>query len=168
MGLVSVTSRFGQGVVAVARADPMPMLWGSMTERLQFPPGTVVGRPKGRLVTHIGVATDRTVDGWQTVVAACRRRGAVVEQTLPEFARGRQVRDRGYPGTLSPGEVVRRARTLVGRPYRLFGRNCEHVVMLAHGLTPRSRQLRLWSGIVGLALGGITVACAAAVRSRRA
>ena len=138
-----------------------------MTQRLHFPPGTVVGRPKGRLIIHVGVATDRAVDGWQTVVAACGRHRAVVEQALPAFASGHPVRDRGYPGTLPPDEVVWRARRLIGEPYRLFGRNCEHVAALAHGLTPRSPQLRLWSGLAGLALGGITLGCALALKTRR-
>lgn len=107
---------------------------------------------------HVGVASDRP--GF--VIHNSRRRGGVVEEPLSSFSEGRPVRA-VYPGRLPPKNVVARARTQIGRPYRLFGNNCEHFVRFAHALHHASPQLRRAAAGVGAITG--LLAFAAASRS---
>jgi len=81
------------------------------------------------------------------VLHASKRAGRVVIDTWAEFTGGRKVYIDGYPGKLTPEEVIARARRFVGQPYRLFGDNCEHLVTQAHGLPKQSPQLRQWAAV---------------------
>ena len=90
---------------------------------------------------HVGIVSDVTVAGAPTVISASKRTGRVVEEPWATFARGGAVRRVGYPGTLPRYVVVAQAREQIGQPWKLMN-NCEHVANRAHGVEPRSGQLR--------------------------
>lgn len=90
---------------------------------------------------HVGIVAGVTVDGEPTVVSGSKRTGRVVAQRWAAFAAGGRVRRVGYPGTLPRHVVVAQARAQIGQPWALLN-NCEHVATRAHGVQPRSGQLR--------------------------
>jgi hypothetical protein len=102
-------------------------------------PGNVVAISAG-FVTHMGIVTAHG-----TVLTNSSRYGCVCEQSTKAFAAGRPLRMIGYLGNLEPAEVVRRAKSQIGRRYKLFSFNCEHFVRWAHGLRPESGQV--WSAV---------------------
>jgi hypothetical protein len=104
-----------------------------------LPTGTQVSIDCG-LYTHVGILGDRYIDGERTVLAFSAKEGGFVEQKRSDFAADRKIAVGGYPGNLSPCEVMDRARLWRGLPYSLFDRNCEHFVCHAHGLIPKSPQ----------------------------
>ncbi len=114
-------------------------------------PGTVVAVSVGP-VDHVGILTDRQIDGLPTVISNSLRAAGVAEESLLTFGSGKQVRVIGFPGNLSPREVLQRARSRIGKPWSLLKWNCEHFVHWAHGLKPTSPQLAV---AVALALLGI-------------
>lgn len=107
---------------------------------------------------HVGIVAGVTVDGEPTVVSGSKKTGRVVEESLATFAAGGRVRRVGYPGTLPRHVVVAQARAQIGQPWALLN-NCEHVATRAHGVEPRSGQLR------AAVAAGIGVALAAWLRS---
>jgi hypothetical protein len=108
-----------------------------------FSAGTVIAVSAGP-ITHVGVATDQ-----DTVITNSKGHGFVCEQSIDEFSDGRPVKMVGYPGSLQPVEVLRRARSLIGTRYNLLNFNCEHFAWWAHGLRPTSPQIWI-AGIIGL------------------
>lgn len=120
-----------------------------------YRPGTVVAVSVGT-VDHVGILTDQIVGGAPTVISNSMRAGGVAEDPLHTFGGGREIRVLGHPGHLSQREVLRRARSQLGKRWRLFSWNCEHFVHWAHGLKPSSPQLTV--GISLLALLGIAAA----------
>jgi hypothetical protein len=116
-----------------------------------FPPGTVVAISLG-VAEHVGVATEK-----DTVISNSRRRGRVLEETYEEFSGGRPVYAKGYPGDLPPEKVLRRARGIMGERWNLFTNNCEHVVNKAHGLSPRSPQVRFAAVATAAVVLGVTL-----------
>lgn len=98
-------------------------------------PGTVIGVRIGPF-THCGVFT-----GMGTVVTSSLGLGGVAEITLADFLMGRRPDSLAYLGDLDPGTVVSRARSMIGRPYRLLEFNCEHLARWAHGIKPSSPQV---------------------------
>ncbi len=118
-------------------------------------PGTVISVKVG-LVWHVGIVTERRIDGYPTVISNSQKVGHVAEETLPEFAGAGLVRVLGYLGNLEPSIVLRRARSQLGRGWSLVYSNCEHFVRWAHGLRPVSPQLR-----AGLAIGSFVLLIAA-------
>lgn len=123
-------------------------------------PGTVVAVAVGP-IDHVGIVTDRIVNGYQTVISASQKIGHVAEEVLPEFSNGQMVRVLGYLGKLAPMVVLRRARSMLGKTWRLFSWNCEHFVRWAHGLRPTSPQLIKGAVI----LSALTIAAALAARA---
>ena len=77
-----------------------------------------------------------------TVISCSRRRRGVAEESVSEFANAAAVTAIGYPGKLSPFEVVWRAKSMLGMRWHLFKFNCEHFVNRAHGLESESPQLQ--------------------------
>jgi len=92
-------------------------------------------------IKHRGVLS-RDPDGSPTVISNSRRAGGVAEESLDEFAGSRPVHHEGFLGNLSPEAVISRARLCLGQRWNLWSWNCDHFVTWAHGLTPRSPQLR--------------------------
>lgn len=82
------------------------------------------------------------------VISGSGRAGAVCEESWDAFADSQVVNIDGYPSTLPSWDVLLRARRLIGIRYRLFDRNCDHVVAVAHGLKPESPQV---AGTVAIA-----------------
>lgn len=107
-------------------------------------PGTVIAVDLGP-IRHVGIITDRTIHGWPMVISASKRTGCVTEESVHEFANGRKVHILDIVGNLPWKEVLRRARSQIGRRWDLFLGNCEHFVRWSHGLKPTSPQL--WAGI---------------------
>jgi len=81
------------------------------------------------------------------VLHASKRTETVTIDSLAGFSDGREIHIEGYPGNLRPEEVVRRAHRLIGRPYKLFSDNCEHLVTQVHGLPKQSDQLRQYGAV---------------------
>lgn len=106
-----------------------------------FPrPGTVVSTSR-LLYRHVGIITDRILDGQPTVISNSSRRGMVVEESMKEFLNGGDFRIDGYFGSLPSDVVLYRARAKLGSGYSVLGWNCEHFARDAHGLKPESPQL---------------------------
>lgn len=102
-------------------------------------------------------------DGYPTVVHAAKIFGKrVVETTMEDFALMRvgPIDTEGYPGLLSPQEVVTRARSQIETPWRLW-KNCEHFVAWCHGLPETSPQLRTKlkraAGTTGVIIGALLI-----------
>lgn len=121
-------------------------------------PGTVLQVPWDRPfdwmpARHVGLAGDRLIDGWQSIIHLPRTVGSCVEQPLPSFAPRGVFGVLGYPSELPPEDVVALARSQLGRRYDVLRFNCEHLVSWSHGLHGTSTQLR--RGLAGgLALAG--------------
>ena len=114
---------------------------------LEFRVGDVISIDVWGVVQHVGIVSDVG-----TVISNSMRHNGVVEQSFEEFSGGKAVRYVGYPGALSPQEVVFRARSRLGESWALLGWNCEHFAHWAHGLEPKSPQ----------AVGAITATALAA------
>lgn len=115
--------------------------------------GDVLSRRKG-LVMHRGIALG---DG--RVLHNTPGRGEHISSER-EFANGHRVRVQ--PGSYRArqsalGHATRLERGAAGRPYHLFGNNCEHTVNRATSGAASSPQLRGWVAGVGLAAVALAV-----------
>ena len=114
-----------------------------------YKPGYVVAVPVETsvgIVVHKGILSDRIgPDGLPYVIHAAKFFGAIVEGPMQDFmtmARG-PLTSEGFPGKLPPVLVIARARALIGKPWKWRPwDNCEHFVHEAHGLPPKSPQVR--------------------------
>ena len=113
-------------------------------------PGTVVASSRG-IYNHVGILSEQRA-GSRRVIAASADHGRVVDQAIEEFAANRRLRVLGFLGSLPPMVVVTRARAMLGTKYDLFRWNCDHLVHYAHGLSPKSPQIR-----AAFAIGAIVV-----------
>ncbi len=120
-------------------------------------PGTVVSVPFGPFL-HFGLVSDRRGSGTPYIISCSGRAGQVVEETAHEFANGGDIKVHGYPGSLSPHEVIQRARRRMGTKYDLFKWNCEHFARWAHDLKPESPQLQATVAVCLLLLGSFWLA----------
>lgn len=110
-------------------------------------PGSVLSVPcPGNICRHFGIVSDRP--GY--VIHNSRKVGRVIEEPIPDFADGKRVRWIGYPGRLTPDQVLARARARMGRPWHLSAHNCEHFIGHSHGTGHRSEQAR---GVFAVGLG---------------
>ena len=109
----------------------------AMTSRFnRFEAGDVVAIPFGVGLSHYGLVTSRG-----TVIANCRRRGGVVEQSFAEFANGRRVRLCERTDALNAAVAESRARRIKGNTYRLTESNCAHLTRWSHRQKPTSVQI---------------------------
>lgn len=97
--------------------------------------GDVLKIKKGP-VWHYGVVIDQF-----NVVHASKKFGKVVCHSVMEFADGQKPINEGFIGPLNSIQVVKNAKSLLGRPYRLFSDNCEHLINQVHGLGKHSKQV---------------------------
>jgi hypothetical protein len=106
---------------------------------LSVPVKTTIGT-----VAHKGILGDRLGDDeLPTVIHNSHLLGHVVETTMTEYtsmAIG-PLSSEGYPSLLAPADVLERARSQLGRPWRVLN-NCEHLVTWCHGLPVHSPQLQ--------------------------
>jgi hypothetical protein len=123
---------------------------------LSVPVMTEVGE-----ISHKGILSDRTgPDGLPMVIHNAKLAGNVVEDTMTFFytkAIG-PVRSEGYPSKLAPHVVLARARTQIGKPWRVLD-NCEHFAHYAHNLPQKSPELRRKAKQGGVALTGFLAGC---------
>jgi hypothetical protein len=121
--------------------------------------GSVVSVPVkdyAKIIQHKGILAWNGFQQQWTVISNSKRRGRVVEESLPEFSEGETVTVEGYPSSRPSHEVVRIARSEIGREWKLSD-NCEHFVRYVHGLRPESpqRQFLTGVGLFALFVGGM-------------
>lgn len=118
-------------------------------------PGTIVQINFG-LYKHPGIVSDRTMNSMPMVISNSFRKRGVYEEPWEDFSNGKEFNYKGYPGILSPDEVLSRARSRIGTGWNLFNWNCEHFVRWSHGLKSRSPQVITYAtctiAVAGLAL----------------
>lgn len=133
----------------------------------RFPcPGTVVSVAVGS-IQHVGIITDRILNGFPCVISASKALGEVREVSWNEFFNGAEPTVLGYPGSLDPSTVLSRARRLVGKQWSLVKFNCEHFVHYAHGLKQRSPQLERACNLIGFVIAAVVVGILAANRQKK-
>lgn len=119
--------------------------------------GDVVGIAyKG--VTHTGIVS-HVEPGEVRIIHKSKRRGRVAEESIGEFSAGRRVSRLGYPGHLTPEEVVSRARARLGERWTHVN-NCQRFCASVHGAPMRSRDADKF----GLTIFGVFAAVAVAAR----
>lgn len=91
---------------------------------------------------HYAIVSDRVQENKPTLISLSFRTGTVAEEPWDEVVRGRKVTPSRLQSSLTPEEIVRRARAEVEqRRYNLITRNCEHFVREMLGLPARSLQI---------------------------
>ena len=124
----------------------------------QWPaPGTVISVPAYLFLRHKGIVSDHWHGGKPMVISNSARAGGVAEEPWDVFTGGLAWKSEGYPGTLTPFEVLRRARSAFDTKYKLFNWNCENFIAYCHGLPPASPQVAF---ILLIALAGIVLVAA--------
>ena len=111
---------------------------------------------------HVGVVSDRWACGTPRVIHRSKRRGLAVEERWEEFANGPVYLARHAPRGVSGGQVVARARALIGTEWRPLTQNCEHFVAVARGEVVRSGQVRT-QVVLGALVAGVGFAAAHSV-----
>lgn len=95
------------------------------------------------LYSHVGIATDHMKNGEQLVISCSGKSGKVVLEPLSEFSAGRGVKRIPAPSALAPDQALRRAYSMLGKPYSIRSFNCEHFLNVAYGLAPKSPQFAI-------------------------
>jgi len=95
------------------------------------------------LYWHVGIVSDRCVDGEQLVLSCSGAQNKVVEESMSKFSQGFPIRRKDILHTLNTEEILNRARSQLGRSYDFLSWNCEHFVSYALGHAPTSPQLAL-------------------------
>ncbi|WP_417842120.1 lecithin retinol acyltransferase family protein [Terasakiella sp.] len=90
------------------------------------------------------------VIGPNLVAHGSKDAGQVVYDTVDQATKGKAVHNHGRWSSLPSSEIVRQASECVGKSYKLFSFNCEHVVRKISGLKITSPQV-----IVGVGLGAL-------------
>ena len=113
----------------------------------KYPVGAIVSIPYLGVLKHVGIITDKVVNGKPTIISASNKTGVVQEETFDSFSEGKEVKLINKSGNLTGVEVVRRARSKKGEKYNLFSSNCEHFVCWCHGLKVESEQLQFFGAL---------------------
>lgn len=83
------------------------------------------------------------------LVAHCSKEwGIVCIDSLENFSDGRRVYHTPLSLGAQPSEIWKRVRNALGKPYSLFGYNCEHFVNEAETGKPESPQVAMASAMV--------------------
>ncbi|MFA6309973.1 MAG: lecithin retinol acyltransferase family protein [Sterolibacterium sp.] len=115
-------------------------------------PGYTIGVQVGP-ITHVGIVSDKYVNGVPMVISNSRRTGGVAEEPLNIFQGGYALVDVAQATASMPvWQVLLRARSMIGSRWNLFSWNCEHFVNWAYGFEAKSRQLDQASAFAGVAL----------------
>ncbi len=115
-------------------------------------PGTVVSVNVGP-IKHFGIVSDKQWDGMPYIISNSLRAGQVAEEPANIFANGNTIRKvDDYPGKMNPYEVIARARSQLGKTYKLISWNCEHFIRWVHGQKVESPQLQAAAIVGGLSL----------------
>ena len=104
-------------------------------------------------IVHTAIcAEDR--HGMQRVVD-CSPEHGVSERSVFEFTNGLPIHFIDYGPSFAPQQILSRARSQIGKPYRLFSSNCQHFTSWCATGVPKSQQIA-----TGLAIAAV---CAVAV-----
>jgi hypothetical protein len=115
-------------------------------------PGTVLSTTKPGGIEHYGILTGRHLHGQSlTIISASKFRQSVVEELPMHFSLGAPIYEHGVWSDQLWRKTIINARSQLGRPYRLFSKNCEHFVRFCHGLPQESPQL---ARAIGVAIVG--------------
>ncbi|NOR61346.1 MAG: hypothetical protein GQ535_02485 [Rhodobacteraceae bacterium] len=90
-----------------------------MSRKFKF--GDLLTVSKSLIVTHSGiyVGNGRLIDN-------SGKRGSVGYRSIDDFADGKEISVIQYESKYSRSQVVARAETRIGKPYKLWSQNCEH------------------------------------------
>ncbi len=90
-----------------------------MPENFKF--GDLLTVSKSLIVTHSGiyVGNGRLIDNSGT-------RGSVGYRDINDFADGKEITVIAYESKYSRSQIVERATSRIGKPYKLWSQNCEH------------------------------------------
>jgi hypothetical protein len=112
--------------------------------------GTIVSVPTYVFFRHVGIVSNRWLDGKPMVISNSCRLGGVFETSWDEFSQGLPVylESKDPPGSLSRLEILHRARSVIGTRYDLFAWNCDDLVGYARGVKPNITQLKITAGLV--------------------
>lgn len=113
----------------------------------QHQPGSYVSSSR-TLYRHVGIVTDKIIEGQQTVISNTGKYGKVVEQTIEEFCDGGDLVNHGRMGSLPTEEILSRARRALGKKYSILTSNCEHFVRHAYGVKEESPQVQ--TALIGM------------------
>lgn len=116
----------------------------------------VVSTPLVFAFSHVGIVSDRYVNGEPLVISGSMRMRQVVKEPLSVFAVGGIWNVVHLQGPVSGMAVVHRARSVLGTRYQLMSWNCEHLVHFALGMSPKSPQLR--KTVLDLGIAYLTIA----------
>jgi hypothetical protein len=104
-------------------------------------PGYIVSVP---VHTSVGVIEHKAIaTGEGTFLHCAKLFNSVIESPYSEYvltAVGEPWVE-GYPGKLSPAEVIKRARSRMGEPWQVTS-NCEHFVYWSHDVDVQSPQVQ--------------------------
>jgi hypothetical protein len=119
-------------------------------------PGITIGVRVGPVI-HVGIVSDRNSGGMPMVISNSFRAGGVAEEPLSVFQGGYPLVSVAQPTVLPSWHILSRARQMLGTRWNLLSWNCEHFVYWAHGLEPKSPQLKQAGAYIGLAALLMTV-----------
>jgi len=90
---------------------------------------------------YFGVQHDGIYTAAGTVISASARTGEVTEEDIKTFSDGKKIVSKGYPSNHPAEAIEKRARSKLGKTYKLLSYNCQHFASECHG-DKKSRQLR--------------------------
>lgn len=129
--------------------------------RIQYgnwvPGGVLRVYSKRRAVWHFGIADSLDISG-QTVLHASKDRGIFTRTSYEEFSEGQVAEYTWLPDSLeSQQTVLARAKTQIGKPYRLIDSDCEDYVNWIVTGVARSpqREQAVVAILIILLLGGL-------------
>ena len=114
-------------------------------------------------IEHHGIVDNRGRGGTKVVHNAKGVGGTVT--TLDEFSDGRAVALVLPAGRGDGIAIATRAREDIGRPYDLFGSNCEHLAFRASMELEISPQVR-GAAVTATAIGGVALVAHAVVKNK--
>ena len=106
-----------------------------MRTRSDFEPGDVISVRFGGVLRHYGVVT---LSG--RVLSNSRERGRVIEQSIEDFALGRNIKRHRNKSGLHYLEIEARARRAQRMSYKVAESNCIDYVRRSHRMRPTAWQ----------------------------
>ena len=87
----------------------------------KFKLGDLLTVSKSLIVTHSGIYI-----GNGKLIDNSGKRGSVGYRSIDDFADGKEISVIQYESKYSRSQVVARAESHIGKPYKLWSQNCEH------------------------------------------
>jgi len=114
-------------------------------------PGQLIGVRVGPVI-HLGIVSDRYVDGLPMVISNSLRSGCVAEEPFAVFKGGWEFIPVAQPANLPTWYVLSRARQMLGTRWNLISWNCEHFAYWVFGHESESPQLKQAGVMLGIAI----------------